>query len=267
MPELPEVNTLALALDHHLTGDMFVEWQQYTVKLRRPLPGEEKVELLLNRPVKSVQRVAKSIFVDFGISEFLHVHLGMTGAFVLQSATVPRQKHEHLRVRLKSGKALSYVDSRRFGVVEIVPFPDILVCEPFSNSLTVGYLREKCSGSKQSIKALIMDQSVIAGIGNIYASEALLEAGILPFREAASLSEVEHKKLVSAIFRVIKKAVKAGSDSLQPEFRIDFQTTHFDIEVNAYGREAELCGKCRRGLIMNARIGGRSSFYCPVCQI
>lgn len=267
MPELPEVNTLALALDHHLVGDVFIEWQRFSPKLRRGIPDCDVAALILKRPVKSVKRVAKSIYFDFGISELLHVHLGMTGAFVLQSATAPRQKHEHLRIRLKSGKVLSFVDSRRFGVVEIVPFPGIQVCEPFSGSLTVGYLRQKCFGSKQSIKSLIMDQSIIAGIGNIYASEALLEAGILPFREAGSLSAAEQKKLASAIIRVIKKAVKAGFDSLQPGFKVDFQTTHFDIEVNAYGREAELCGKCGRGLIMNARIAGRSSFYCPVCQI
>jgi len=266
MPELPEVNTLSLALDHHLKGDEFVEWHKYSPRLRREIPGPDQAAMIMNRPIISVKRIAKSIYFDFGLLEHLHVHLGMTGSFVLHETNAVKEKHEHLRIILKSGKMLSYIDSRRFGVIETAFLPAAAACEPFSKSLTASYLRHQCAGSKQSIKSLIMDQAIIAGVGNIYASESLLEAGILPFRESGSLSDAEHKKLAAAIIRIIKAAVQAGADSLKPDYKIDSATTHFDISVKAYGREGQLCGKCHRGQIMNTRIAGRSSFYCSVCQ-
>lgn len=267
MPELPEVNTLVLALEKHLIGDSICEWQSYSPRLRRPVPACSVAEEIINQPIISIKRIAKSIYFDFGRSVYLHVHLGMTGSFLLQSTEAAKEKHEHLRIVLKSGKILSYIDPRRFGVIELVCLPEKNVCEPTERSLTSSFLKKQCSGSEKSIKSLIMDQSVIAGIGNIYASESLLEAGILPFREAGSLSDAEHKKLAASIVKVIKRAVRAGAESLKPEYRIDSQTTHFEIDVKAYGREGQLCGKCHQGLIMNARIAGRSSFFCPICQI
>lgn len=266
MPELPEVNTLSAALNKRLQGDSFKVWQKLSPKLRLPLPDGKLVAKLLGRPIEAVKRVAKSIYFAFGLEEHLHVHLGMTGGFILDEHGGARLPHEHVRIELGSGQFLHYCDSRRFGVVELAKVPHQPACEPFAGSLTWQYLAEICQRSNRSIKALIMDQSVIGGLGNIYATEALLESGILPFREAASLSAAEIKKLCSASIRVIDRAVKSGLKSLKPDYRIDVNTTHFAIVTHVYGREGQVCGWCGVGQIMRVVIAGRSSCYCPLCQ-
>lgn len=266
MPELPEVNTLSVALDRQLKGDSLKAWHKFSPKLRLPIPDGKAVVKLMGRTISAVKRVAKSMYFSFGLEEHLHVHLGMTGGFVLDERNGERLAHEHIRMELASGRFLHYCDSRRFGVVELAKMPDQPVCEPFAGSLTWQCLAEICQRSNRSIKALIMDQSLIAGLGNIYASEALLESGILPFREAASLSDAEIKKLCNACIRVIDRAVKSGLKSLKPDYRIDGNTTHFAIVTHVYGREGQACGLCGIGQIMRVVIAGRSSCYCPACQ-
>jgi formamidopyrimidine-DNA glycosylase len=215
MPELPEVNTLSLALDKQIRGDMIVAWKRLSPKLRRVVPGSEDVLPLLDRRIEKIFRVGKSIYFAFADSIYLHVHLGMTGCFCLwQPEERPMLSHEHLRLELGSGRTLSYCDSRRFGVVELVDLPRKSACEPFAGLLSVDYLVAACNGSTRSIKTLVMDQDIIAGLGNIYACEALFVAQILPFREAGSLSRSEIQGLVSAIISVIAAAIRSGEESL-----------------------------------------------------
>ncbi len=266
MPELPEVNTIAVALNHHLHGDKILDWQRLSPKLRRPLPANSEVKRLLQAPIVKVFRQAKSIFFDFGANEYLHFHLGMTGFFKLMLRPDRIDKHEHLRIMLASGRVLAFIDSRRFGVVEVVRALPERVPEPFKNDLTPDYLRKICQSSNRQIKVLIMDQAMIAGVGNIYASESLFKAGIMPDRTASSLKPAEVKKLYHAMLQVIAKSVDAGLKSLLPKFNLDRETGHFDIETLVYAQAGSLCHQCGKARIENRQIGGRSSFFCPICQ-
>ncbi len=267
MPELPEVNTLMAALNHNLRGDSIIKWGKRSPKLRQPVPDVAASRILLKRPIVEVKRIAKSIYFDFALEEYLLVHLGMTGSFVLADQPPQITRHEHLRLQMKSGRFLSFFDPRRFGVIAIAKLPVSPVCEPFSDDLTPDYLQKACARSSRCIKALIMDQSIIAGLGNIYASEALLEAKILPFREAASLNGLDISRLCDSIIKVTAQAVKSGLKSLKPDFAVNAATTHFPIVTRVYGREGQKCLKCRKAMIMKVMISGRSSCYCPVCQL
>ncbi|HAE40497.1 MAG TPA: bifunctional DNA-formamidopyrimidine glycosylase/DNA-(apurinic or apyrimidinic site) lyase [Candidatus Riflebacteria bacterium] len=266
MPELPEVNTLAVALTRQLRGDSITEWHRLSPKLRLPIPGSKEARAIIGGKIVGIKRVAKNLYFDFAGELFLKAHLGMTGHFHLTPEPLKELKHAHLRLKLQSGRILTFCDPRRFGSIEITAFPDECVTEPFAGILTPQYLATVCAKKQCSIKALIMDQQIIAGLGNIYAAEALFAAGVRPDRAAASLSRTELKKLCQAIIAVIDKAVKDGIASLTDHPVINGDTTHFEITTLIYGQQGGLCSKCRKGTVEMIRIGGRSSCYCPLCQ-
>ncbi|KAF1081916.1 MAG: Formamidopyrimidine-DNA glycosylase [Candidatus Rifleibacterium amylolyticum] len=266
MPELPEVNTLAVALARQLHNDSISSWQRLSPKLRKLIPDAAEAASVTCRKIKSVKRVAKNIFIDFGGQHLLKIHLGMTGYFCLTRQQPEAFKHAHLQLLLASGRTLTFCDPRRFGSIEVTSLPAARVVEPFAGELTPAYLKVACGGRECSIKALIMDQQVIAGLGNIYAAESLFKAGIRPDRPAGSLKPGEIKKLCAACIAVIEAAVKAGIDSLGERPEINDQTTHFDIETLVYDQHDELCPKCRKSRIKMVRISGRSSCFCPNCQ-
>lgn len=266
MPELPEVNTLVAALNRQLTGDSFKCWHRLAPRLRVPIPGPEDIAPLIGRPICAVRRVAKSIFFDFGQMLCLHVHLGMTGFFRLAQNADSRLKHEHLRIELTGGRILSFYDPRRFGIIDLRVLPENPVVEPLDEAMTAEFLFAAASGRRVPIKGLLMDQKIIAGLGNIYAGEALFEAGILPFRSSNSLSFEDVRCLVDAIRRTVEAAVNAGLTSLSPAFRVNAATTHFPVTMKVYGETGQPCPRCRKTVIRREVICGRSSFYCPECQ-
>jgi formamidopyrimidine-DNA glycosylase len=234
--------------------------------LRTAIPGATKAEALLNHEIRDVKRIAKSIWFDFGGTDFLRFHLGMTGYFVLSDNAPEGLKHAHLQLQMHSGRVLTFCDPRRFGQIAITTWPAVRVIEPFAGELTPNYFGAACKNRMCCIKSLIMDQQTLAGLGNIHASEALFIAGIRPDRIASSLKPSEIKKLCKACIEVIAAAVKAGIDSLDTACRIDDETVHFPISTQVYGRENELCTQCRKHRIEMLRISGRSSYFCPVCQ-
>lgn len=266
MPELPEVNTLAVALARQLCGDSISVWQRLSPRLRKTIPDAAEATPVTGHRIRDVKRIAKTIFIDFGGRRFLKIHLGMTGYFCLARQQPKAFKHAHLQLLLASGRTLTFCDPRRFGVVELTSLPTDRVVEPFAGELTPAYLKDACAGRECSIKALIMDQQVIAGLGNIYAAEALFKAGIRPDRPAGSLKPGEIKRLCAACIAVIGAAVQAGIDSLAEYPEIDDQTTHFDIETLVYDHQNDVCPKCGKSSIEMVRISGRSSCFCPTCQ-
>ncbi len=266
MPELPEVNTLALALDHHFRGDTIVGWQIFCKKLRRPLPSQHQAKAVINKKIVRIFRRAKSIYFAIADGPFLHVHLGMTGYFKMYNASAGKGKHEHLHIRLKSEKILGFFDPRKFAVVELLSSIPVTVIEPVPNSMSVDYLKKICQKTTRPIKNLLMDQGKIAGIGNIYASESLFKSGILPDRPACSLSKTEVSKLYKEIISVIKASLKSGIASLQPDYEINEETTHFPIQTLVYGRHGQKCCRCPDGIIERMVLAGRSSFFCACCQ-
>jgi formamidopyrimidine-DNA glycosylase len=266
MPELPEVNTLAIALEKRLRGDGIAEWQRISPRLRQPIPDADAVQKLIGKRIIAVRRVAKSIYFDFGNTDFLRIHLGMTGYFLLSDKLPVDVKHAHLRILMVSGRILTFCDPRRFGAIEIVAFPGQKVVEPFAGELTANYLTAVCANRSCSIKSLLMDQQIIAGLGNIYASEALFKAGVRPDRAAGSLKPREIKTITRACIEVIDDALSAGINSLSQQPEINRDTTHFEIDTRVYDQQGTKCRQCRRDTIEMIRISGRSSYYCPACQ-
>jgi formamidopyrimidine-DNA glycosylase len=266
MPELPEVNTVVLALAHHFAGDEVIGWRPCCKKLRKELPDKMQTEKILGKTIKRIFRRAKSIYFEFTGKYYLHIHLGMTGFFALTKQIKKYEKHEHLRLILKSGKILSFFDPRKFGVIEILAQLPKEVPEPFATSLTFEHLAALCNKSNRSVKSLIMDQKKIAGLGNIYANEALFKAGIHPQTPASELGSKQIGKMYNSILQVIDQAIKSGLKSLKPDYKINRNTAHFEIETLVYGQTGELCPKCKADKIKKIIVGGRGTFYCPVCQ-
>jgi formamidopyrimidine-DNA glycosylase len=266
MPELPEVNTIVLALNQQLAGDSVVGWNSRCEKLRKKLPDKKQADKIIDKRIQKIFRRAKSIFFEFKSDYYLHIHLGMTGFFVLAEQRKKYQKHEHLRLILKSGKILSFFDPRKFGVIEILDQLPEKVPEPFKNSLTVEHLIALCTRSNRPVKSLIMDQKKIAGLGNIYANEALFRAGINPKTPASDLSSEQIARMYSSILYVIDKAVKSGLKSLKPDYKINRNTAHFQIETLVYDQKGKLCPECKEEKIKKNTVGGRGTFYCPYCQ-
>ena len=298
MPELPEVETVRSGLDQVLRGRRFLRVDQRRHDLRFPLP-EHFAERLTGRTVKRLDRRAKYILIHLDHGEVLVVHLGMTGRFSVATPS-PRPsrgegtrlgeyvhdhggdaKHDHLLFTMSGGAVITYNDARRFGYMALVPETELashayfagLGVEPLSDELSPAYLAGRARGKKVDFKAFLMDQRIVAGLGNIYVCEALFRARLSPFTSAARLSTRTGKPtrhagpLVAAIKSVLADAVRAGGSTLRDYKQADGSLGRFQNEFAVYGRESEPCPRqgCR-GRVRRKTQGGRSTFYCPACQ-
>jgi len=290
MPELPEVETVRRGLEPILVGNAFARVEQRRPVLRFPLP-KRFVERLSGRTIKALYRRAKYLLASLDDGEVLVIHLGMTGRFSIdadgaalgkfQHAQKPVPKHEHIVFHLGDGTAVRYSDARRFGYMDLIPTKGLeehalfkgLGVEPLSPAFTAEWLASRLKGKATSIKAALVDQKLIAGLGNIYACEALFRAGISPMRLAGSLATKsgkptpKTKALVAAIKAVLEDAIKAGGSSLRDYKRADGRLGRFQHRFKVYGREGKPCSrKGCGGTVRRIVQGGRSTFYCPTCQ-
>jgi formamidopyrimidine-DNA glycosylase len=294
MPELPEVETVRLGLEPVLTGRSFVRVEQRRPDLRFPLP-ERFAERLTGRRVLRLDRRAKYILVHLDWDEVLAVHLGMTGRLIVSNGGPERDltlgqyvyehgkdaKHDHLVFTMSSGAVVTYNDARRFGYMTLIPEGKLandaffagLGVEPLGNGLNGPYLAERAFGKKVDLKAFLMDQRIVAGLGNIYVCEALFRAGLDPWKPASRLATRTGKptpaaeRLASEIKAVLRDAIRAGGSTLRDYKRADGTSGLFQNEFGVYGREGEPCARpgCR-GTVRRKVQGGRSTFYCPACQ-
>jgi len=293
MPELPEVETVRLGLAPVLVGNSFQSVEQRRKDLRFPLP-KHFAQRLQGRTIDGLERRAKYLLARLDDGEVLVMHLGMTGRFRIARAngemTKPgafahRQtkvpKHEHIVFHLADGAAVRYSDTRRFGFMDLIPEAELerhalfhrLGIEPLGEDLTGEWLASKLKGKTASIKAALLDQRLIAGIGNIYACEALYRAGISPLRKAGTLATKTGKStkkteaLVKAIKAVLEEAIRAGGSSLRDYARADGRLGRFQHRFKVYGREEKPCrSKDCSGVVRRIVQNGRSSFYCSHCQ-
>ena len=265
MPELPEVNTLAVALARQLHNDSISSWQRLSPKLRKLIPDAAEAASVTCRKIKSVKRVAKNIFIDFGGQHLLKIHLGMTGYFCLTRQQPEAFKHAHLQLLLASGRTLTFCDPRRFGSIEVTSLPAARVVEPFAGELTPAYLKVACGGRECSIKAWFMDQQVIAGLGNIYACESLFLAQIHPCRRCFTLNSAEAGHLAGAIKKVLKVAVHHKGTTFADFMDSDGNPGENQNYLMIFQREGEGCVRCGE-TVRRFRQGNRSSFYCSNCQ-
>jgi formamidopyrimidine-DNA glycosylase len=280
MPELPEVETVRLGLEKVLAGRRIKRVDLRRKDLRRPFPRRFAARLE-GRRIEVVGRRAKYIVAELDDGNSLVMHLGMSGSFRIDNGTGRLSAHDHVVIRLDSGKRAIFNDPRRFGAMDIAategrddqpPFAGLGI-EPLGLELTPQWLAARLARRKTSIKAALMDQHLIAGLGNIYVCEALWRARISPLRTAATLADrhgkptAACKKLPAAIRAVLEAAIASGGSSLRNHFRTDGSLGTFQHHFQVYGRAGE---RCRRrgcgGTIRRIVQGGRSTFYCPTCQ-
>jgi formamidopyrimidine-DNA glycosylase len=289
MPELPEVETVRRGLEPVLVGNAFARVEQRRADLRFPLP-ENFGTRLSGRRIEALDRRAKYLLARLDDGEVLVMHLGMTGRFSIDrangpSGAVPAQrkvpKHEHIVFHLDDGTLVRYSDTRRFGLMDLIRSERLdmhalfkgLGIEPLSSGLTPDWLAGRLKGKATSIKAALLDQKLIAGLGNIYVCEALHRAGISPIKLAGTLATKSGKPtkkteaLVAAIKAVLADAIKAGGSSLRDYKRADGRLGRFQHRFKTYNREGKPCPRTGCGGTVRRIVqGGRSTFYCPTCQ-
>lgn len=277
MPELPEVETVCRGLSGTLLGRRIESVEQRRADLRIPFP-ENLPERLTGRGIENIKRRAKYILIELDDDNTVILHLGMSGRVVVGADTpgFEPEKHDHLILRTDDGQRIVYNDARRFGMLDIAPTANIerhrffahLGPEPLGNAFSPGFLQDALKDKMTTMKAALMDQRVVAGLGNIYVCEALFEAGIAPERIAATVTPDEIQALAAAVRDVLQRAIAAGGSSLRDYVQSDGELGYFQHSWAVYGKEGEACPGCNcdveeTGGIKRILQSGRSSFYCP----
>lgn len=271
MPELPEVETVRRGLDTALAGATIDTVRLTRPDLRLPFP-KNMAQALAGRTIASIERRAKYLIWRLDSGKAILSHLGMSGCFIVRSTPQKLKKHDHIELRLSDGRQVLYHDPRRFGLVTLVANDDLpshpllseLGPEPLEKAFNSTYLKRVLTGRMGPIKAVLMDQKVVVGVGNIYASEALFLTGIHPLRPADKCI-AKAPDMVKAIQQVLKDAIASGGSSLRDFVDISGDSGYFQHAFKVYGQAKKPCSRCD-GIIENIRIAGRSSFFCPNCQ-
>jgi len=269
MPELPEVEVCRLGISPHIIKQTVSQVIVRNARLRWPIPDE--VKTLVGQQVLAVDRRAKYLLIRFTTGTLL-LHLGMSGTIrVIEQATAVA-KHDHFDLVLTSGKTLRLNDPRRFGAVlwldqneDELGLLTKLGPEPLSDDFTDGYLFNKAKNRKVPIKTFLMNNHVVVGVGNIYANEALFQAGILPTAKTGDISEQRLNKLTDIIKTVLSAAIKQGGTTLKDFTQADGRPGYFAQSLLVYGRAGQACITCKETLL-EIRQSNRSSVYCPNCQ-
>ncbi|HUN53440.1 MAG TPA: bifunctional DNA-formamidopyrimidine glycosylase/DNA-(apurinic or apyrimidinic site) lyase [Candidatus Sulfotelmatobacter sp.] len=276
MPELPEVETVCRGLAEALEGRRLARIELRRHDLRWPLP-ERFVERLQGRAVRRVRRRAKYIVMDTDGAEVLLAHLGMSGKMLVEppnASQPPLGQHDHVVFTTDHGVRIAFNDARRFGMLDLWaadaldrhPLLKDLGPEPLGNDFSAPVLSARLAGKRTPIKAALLDQRVVAGLGNIYVSEALFRAGISPRRSAHTVAGTRAERLVPAIKMVLQEAIAAGGSSLRDYVQASGELGCFQHHFDVYDREGQPCQNCNRSSVRRIVQSGRSSFFCPTCQ-
>ncbi len=278
MPELPEVETVCRGMDNTITGGIMTDVDIYRRDLRLPIPDNFE-KAIKDAPIQSLDRIGKYIIMNFGSGRPRAVlHLGMSGRVKIVSGDhrVNREKHDHVILKAQTQNGIHQVifnDARRFGFLRLSTSLDIRQDPLFKNigpdcltdAFTSDWLYQQSRGRKTNVKNFIMDQRIAAGMGNIYASESMFQAGIRPTRSIDRLTKKECQNLTIAIKDVLTRAVAAGGTTLKDHIMVNGDLGRFQHDLHAYGRDEEPCRQCD-GQIKRIVQSNRASFYCPNCQ-
>ena len=275
MPELPEVETVRRALAPAMEDRQILHAHVGRPDLRWPLP-DQLASRLEGRAVGRLQRRGKYVLLPLDQGETMLLHLGMSGSIRIHQAQPPIGKHDHIVLTMGSGMAnaaqswIVFNDPRRFGWLdlyrgEVHPMLVDMGPEPLGNSFSADHLVAALAGRKGPIKTALLDQALVAGIGNIYACEALFMAGLSPRRKAGTIRGGRADRLVAAIRSVLASAIEDGGTSLRDHVQPGGEIGYFVQRLTVYGRDGQLCGTCG-ATIRRIIQSGRSSFYCPDCQ-
>jgi formamidopyrimidine-DNA glycosylase len=277
MPELPEVETIRRGLDREVVGKRVKTVQVTGTRTVRRQPKKLFISKLEGAKITSVDRRGKYLVFKLDTGELLVVHLGMSGQLLRAQAREQAPKHTHVTLTFTQGGQLRFVDPRTFGEVFITA-PDELTKEipelaslgmdPVDEPIPWVKFREMLLGRTTKLKPLLMDQSFVAGLGNIYSDEILWEAGLRHDRTPQSLSTMEIRRLYRAIVEVLHEAVKHRGSTLGDQQYVDLHGRPGDFQElhQVYDREGLACRRCRT-TIVREKLGSRSTFYCPNCQI
>lgn len=285
MPELPEVETVRRGLAPVMEGAVFASVEARRSDLRFPFPGEF-AERLQGRRVESLDRRGKYLIGRLDSQESLIMHLGMTGRFTIESASRKAPgafarahdidpKHDHVVFKMAGAEParITYNDPRRFGFMDIAPAGELETCrhfngmgpEPLGNGFSAAILGQALKGRAAPIKTALLDQRIVAGLGNIYVCEALFRAGISPRRKAGSVAGKRSDGLYPQIIAVLREAIEAGGSTLRDFASADGALGYFQHRFDVYGREGEGCRRCASPIRRIVQ-GGRSTFFCSRCQ-
>ena len=287
MPELPEVETVRRGLTPAMEGASLAKVEVRDRRLRWPIARDFEKRLAGQR-VEGLGRRAKYLLADLSSGDVLIMHLGMSGSFRVGKDAKPgvyyhekskSTAHDHVVFHMSNGATVTFNDPRRFGSMKLVarakldqePLLRGLGPEPLGNEFDAAMLAKACAGKKTSLKAALLDQRVVAGLGNIYVCEALFRARLSPKRQASTIADRRSKPnarvgaLVEAIKAVLQDAIAAGGSSLRDHRRTDGALGDFQHNFRVYDREGQSCPNCK-GKIKRIVQGGRSTFYCPSCQ-
>jgi formamidopyrimidine-DNA glycosylase len=291
MPELPEVETVRRGLQPVMEGAKILHAEARRKDLRFPFQKDFAARLT-GQTVIGLGRRAKYLMADLGSGDVLLMHLGMSGSFRIErkdDANTPGKfhhlrgkdaAHDHVLFHMSSGADVIFNDPRRFGYMKIIardaiedePLLKGLGPEPLGNEFDAAMLARACAGKSTTLKAALLDQRVVAGLGNIYVCEALYRAKLSPRRQASTLANrrgepTDHaKRLVDAIHDVLNQAIKAGGSSLRDHRQANGDLGYFQHSFQVYDREGEKCAKGCGGTIRRFTQNGRSTFWCPKCQ-
>lgn len=280
MPELPEVETVRRGLQPHLEGQRIARAEARRPDLRWPLPPD-LVQVLTGATVTALRRRSKYLLADLDGRGILLIHLGMSGRMLVEGAgladfhrdpsVLPR--HDHVVLVTEAGTTITFNDARRFGMVDLIregtahPLLDHLGPEPFDDAFTPAWLAAAFANRRAPVKQALLDQRIVAGLGNIYVSEALHRAGIDPRRAAGRIGAARLAALAGHIREVLADAIAAGGSSLRDHRQATGELGYFQHSFRVYGREGQPCPApgCT-GSIRRVVQSGRSSFFCPSCQ-
>ncbi len=270
MPELPEVETTRRGIAPLVEGKRIASVITRTAGLRWPFP-ERLDELLPGQTIFAVQRRAKYLLLRCDRGGLI-LHLGMSGHLRVVPQISPAGRHDHVDLVFADGSCLRFNDPRRFGALLWTaddplrhPLLAGLGPEPFDAALNGDYLHRLSRGRKAPVKAFIMDQQVVVGVGNIYASEALFRAGIAPGRAAGRVGLARYRLLATVIREVLGEAIAAGGTTIRDFSGSDGRPGYFAIQLQVYGRSGKPCPRCGEA-ICQSRIGQRSTYFCRACQ-
>ena len=286
MPELPEVETVRRGLEPCLAGARLTRVEARRPDLRFPLPDKFTARLTGAR-VERLDRRGKYLLAPLSTDETLIMHLGMTGRFEVEGGEVARRpgdfalaapadpRHAHLVFETEAGAVITFFDPRRFGFMDLVKgdpqvaYPAFAAMgpEPLGNQFHAHHLAEAFSGRRQAVKALLLDQTIVAGLGNIYVCEALHRARIDPFAPAGRIALARLERLTTAVREILEAAIVAGGSSLRDYADASGAMGYFQHDFRVYGREGEPCPTpgCK-GRVRREVQGGRSTFHCSTCQ-
>ena len=269
MPELPEVETTRRGLAPHVAGRRVEQVVLRRADLRWPIPPEVS-KLLPGQRVDGIRRRAKYLLLDTAAGSAL-MHLGMSGSLRLTPCGTPVRAHDHFDLVLDDGRALRFNDPRRFGCLlwqppdEVHPLLRSLGPEPLADGFDGDWLWTLSRGRRAPVKTFLMDQSVVVGVGNIYAAEALFMAGISPLRAAGRVSRARYGALADAVKQILRAAIERGGTTLRDFLAPDGAPGYFEQELSTYGRGGQPCQRCGAALRQGV-VGQRATVWCGRCQ-